>query len=112
MQTDRVNGVDVAKAAHGRAKPFDALAFEAALAEALGTGYGPHGLADSYSRFSAGEGMNDVLMRGAIRTALAGRCGPGLKVGSGTGFEHDIRYRRRRVHRRARPCTGRTRQKL
>jgi galactoside O-acetyltransferase len=88
MQTDRANGVRVVKAVHGRARPVDAFAFEVGLVEALGTSYGPQGLAELYGRFSTCDGMIDGLMRRAIWSALARRCGRGLKVGVGAGFKH------------------------
>ena len=65
-----------------------APAYEAGLIEALRTGYAPPQLIELYARFAQGDGMIDALMRSAILSAGARRCGTGLRVGSGAVFKH------------------------
>jgi galactoside O-acetyltransferase len=88
MPTDSTTPGRIVPSVHGRQpKPSDP-AFESGLAEALRTEYGPGGLVELYARFANGDGYTDALMRRAIWSAAARRCGPGLRIGSGAGFKH------------------------
>ena len=61
--------------------------FEVGLSLHLKASYGS-GLLEQYTRFFAGDGVLDALMRRCICRAVARRCGRGLQVGSGVGFKH------------------------
>lgn len=78
----------IVPAVHGRAAPAPETHFEPGLAAALREAYGAAGLMELHSRFAAGDGFADAMMRRAIWRALARSCGPGLRVGTGAGFKH------------------------
>lgn len=78
----------VVSAVHGRKHVLPDPPFEIALSEHLNQEYGRDGLVELYSRFSAGEGKLDFLMRRVIWRAVARRFGNGVTIGSGVGFQH------------------------
>jgi acetyltransferase-like isoleucine patch superfamily enzyme len=78
----------VVRSVHGRQEVRPDPDYEIGLAASLKSSYGTGGLVELYSRFAAGDGPLDVLMRRAIWRAAARRCGHGLQVGSGVGFKH------------------------
>jgi acetyltransferase-like isoleucine patch superfamily enzyme len=88
MSADGSAGWRVVAAVHGARQGRQDPTFEQEMGDALRESVGAAGLIEIYSRFSAGDGVLDVMMRRIIWRALARRCGPGLTVGSGTGFKH------------------------
>lgn len=88
MSIERQAHGRIVQAVHGRqAAPRD-LDFEAGLDAFLRQAYSREGLIELYGRFCTGDGTIDALMRRAIWRTLAGRCGAGLRVGSGAAFRH------------------------
>src|SRR5690606_41786105 len=88
MSSERQAHGRIVRAMHGRqAAPRD-LDFEAGFDAFLRQAYSREGLIELYGRFSTGDGTIDALMRRAIWRTLAGRCGAGLRVGSGAAFRH------------------------
>jgi acetyltransferase-like isoleucine patch superfamily enzyme len=81
MSTDGPKG-RVVRSVHGRQEVRPDPDFEIGLAESLKSSYGTGGLVELYSRFAAGDGPLDVMMRRAIWRAAA------RQVGSGVGFKH------------------------
>jgi acetyltransferase-like isoleucine patch superfamily enzyme len=78
----------IVRSVHGRSEVPPDPDYEIGLADMVRATYDRKGLIELYSRFAAGDGDLDQLMRRAIWRAAAKSCGHGLKVGSGVGFKH------------------------
>jgi acetyltransferase-like isoleucine patch superfamily enzyme len=78
----------IVRAVHGRQEVCADPDFEIGLSDSLKASYGTAGLIELYSRFAAGDGALDAMMRRCIWRAAARRCGHGLQIGSGVGFKH------------------------
>jgi acetyltransferase-like isoleucine patch superfamily enzyme len=86
VTSERANRI--VRAVHGlEASPEDP-AYERALAEDLRQKYSRDGLVELYTRFAAGDGAFDVLMRRVLWKAVARTVGHGLRVGTGVVFKH------------------------
>jgi acetyltransferase-like isoleucine patch superfamily enzyme len=87
--SDRSEGVSrVVKAVHAVREVLQDPDFEVGLSLFLKERHGTVDLLDLYSRFSAGDGAFDMLMRRAIWRATARRFGTGVSIHSGVGFKH------------------------
>jgi acetyltransferase-like isoleucine patch superfamily enzyme len=75
-------------AVHGTRQVKPDPAFELDLSRHLSRSYSAAGLLEHYSRFAAGDGELDNLMRRAIWRVVARRFGNGVRIGSGVGFKH------------------------
>lgn len=78
----------IVRAVHGVEAAGDDPAFEAGLSDYLRSQYNRDGLVDLYSRFAAGDGRLDVLMRRAIWRAVARSVGANLRIDGSVGFKH------------------------
>jgi galactoside O-acetyltransferase len=78
----------VIKAVHGRQEIAADPAFVSALAGHLRTAHSRDELLQHYTRFAAGAGDFDALMRRVLVRALARSCGDGLRVEPGAAFKH------------------------
>lgn len=78
----------IVPAVHGLRELRDDPEFEVGLADELRRAYPYPALVELYARFATGDGTLDLLMRRAIWRAAGRRVGPGLRVGSGVGFQH------------------------
>ncbi len=78
----------IAKAVHGLREIKPDPEFEIELTRYLRTHYGREALLELYTRFAAGIGELDTLMRRVIWRAVARRFGQGVSIGSGVGFAH------------------------
>lgn len=87
MEADPARG-RIVPAVHGREQTRPDPEFVLGLAGWLKASYQQAALFDLYSRFAAGDGPLETLMRRCIWRAGARRCGHGLQVGSGVGFKH------------------------
>ena len=76
------------RAVHGIEAAGDDPAFEVGLSEYLRSQYSRDGLVDLYSRFAAGDGRLDLLMRRALWRAVARRVAANLRIEAGVGFKH------------------------
>jgi acetyltransferase-like isoleucine patch superfamily enzyme len=78
----------VVKAVHGLREVPDDPEFEVGLSVFLREKYKHDDLLALYSRFSAGDGSLDMMMRRAIWRAAARSFGNGVSIHSGVGFKH------------------------
>jgi acetyltransferase-like isoleucine patch superfamily enzyme len=78
----------IVPAVHGRRESSPDPDFEIGLAAYLRDKYDRRGLLDLYSRFAAGNGELEVLMRRAVWRAIARRFGHGVTIGGGVEFKH------------------------
>jgi acetyltransferase-like isoleucine patch superfamily enzyme len=88
MSSENSKPSDVVKAFHSRQEVFPDPDFEIGLSHFIREKYGAEAQLDLYSRFSAGDGQFDILMRRAIWRAAAIRFGNGVHIGGGVGFKH------------------------
>jgi acetyltransferase-like isoleucine patch superfamily enzyme len=78
----------VFQAVHGLRTVTTDPEFEYGLADYLKAAYGRQELCDLYTRFAAGDGKLETLMRRAIWRVVARSFGDGVQVGSNVGFKH------------------------
>lgn len=76
------------RAVHGLQAPEPDPDFEIGLAEHLRAHFSRDALIETYTRFAAGDGQLDVMMRRIIWRAITRRFGHRVSVGSGVGFKH------------------------
>jgi acetyltransferase-like isoleucine patch superfamily enzyme len=88
MSTNHENMSRVVGAIHGKSQVTPDPAFEVDLSQHLRSKYSREALLEQYSRFGAGEGELDSLMRRAIWRALARSFGHGIRIASAVGFKH------------------------
>ncbi len=78
----------VVQAVHGLREIAPDPDFEVGLAGSLRAGHDLPRLLDLYTRFAAGDGEFDTMMRRAIWRAACRRFGHGVRIGAGVGFKH------------------------
>jgi len=88
LLADSETGVRMVAAVHGQRQTPADPEFELGMSDALRKQYSREALVELYSRYLAGDGYLDSIMRRVIWRALAKRVGRGLQVGSGAGFKH------------------------